>query len=545
MTPAVLGRARAGGEVASLAERLAYMQWLRLGFAAVAMGATALVLALSADLAHQVLVTTFAYLGLVAAAEALRRTVPRSSLHVLAAMLLVDGTYLAWTTYLTGGVDSPLRVLIYLHLVSVTLLASYRTGLKIALWDSLLRIVTLYAEAARLIKPVDLETAIGPGTQSVITPLAVFNVTSLWLVALVTAAFSALNERELRRRKDDSEGLASMATQLEGVSRAEHVAETLLDHIGRHYGFFRSVVILTKTQPAVLASRGAEHHAFPSGAQLDRVARTVEARRAPALLKVLDPNVDPCLAALLPGARGVLVAPLIAEGRLLGVVAVEQSKRARQIERRVVNMVNQFSAYAALALDNALLLQQVQRMADTDALTGVGNRRLFERTLEREIAHAQIKGEQLSLLLVDVDHFKAFNDSLGHQAGDQALREVASVLVRRCGKQDTVARYGGEEFAVVVPGADVERSLELAEELRLAVSTAHGAKPVTASVGVATYPQDAPDSSTLVRSADRALYEAKRQGRNRVCRPAGSELERLPSRPQLESDSFASTPGTA
>jgi diguanylate cyclase (GGDEF)-like protein len=192
-------------------------------------------------------------------------------------------------------------------------------------------------------------------------------------------------------------------------------------------------------------------------------------------------------------------------------------------------MVNQFSAYAALALDNALLLQQVQRMADTDALTGVGNRRLFERTLEREIGHAQIKGEQLSLLLVDVDHFKAFNDSLGHQAGDQALREVASVLVRRCGKQDTVARYGGEEFAVVVPGADIERSLKLAEELRVAVCTAQCANPVTASVGVATYPQDAPDSSTLVRSADRALYEAKRQGRDRVCRPAVSELERLPS----------------
>jgi two-component system cell cycle response regulator len=529
MTPAVLGRARAGGEVASLAERLAYMQWLRLGFAVVAMGATALVLALGADLAHQVLVTTLAYLGLVAAAEALRRTVPRSSLHVLAAMLLVDGIYLAWTTYLTGGVDSPLRVLIYLHLVSVTLLASYRTGLKIALWDSLLRIVTLYAEAARLIKPVDLETAIGPGTQSVITPLAIFNVTSLWLVALVTAAFSALNERELRRRKDDSEGLASMATQLEGVSRGDHVAETLLDHIGRQYGFFRGVVVLTKTQPTVLASRGAEHHTFPSGAQLDRVARTVEARRAPALLKVLDPNVDPCLSALLPNARGVVVAPLIAEGRLLGVVAVEHSKRARHIERRVVNMINQFSAYAALALDNALLLQQVQQMADTDALTGVGNRRLFERTLEREITHAQIKGKQLSLLLVDVDHFKAFNDALGHQAGDQALREVASVLIRRCRKQDTVARYGGEEFAVVVSGADVERSLKLAEELRLAVCAAQAARPVTASVGVATYPQDAPDSSTLVRSADRALYAAKRQGRNRVCRPAGSELERLPS----------------
>lgn len=529
MTPALLGRTHGGGEVASLAERLAYMQWLRVGFAAVAVGATPLVLALSADLAHQVRVTTFGYLGLVAAAEALRRKVPRSSLHVLGAMLLVDGIYLAWTTYLTGGVDSPLRVLIYLHVVSVTLLASYRTGLKIALWDSLLRVVTLYAEAAWLITPLELGTAIRSGTESLITPLAVFNVTSLWFVALVTAAFSALNERELRRRKGDFEGLAGMATELEGVSRAAEVAQTLLDRICGQYGFSRGVVVLTRPQPVVLASRGAEHHAAASGARLDRVAGSVEALRAPALLKVLDPKVDPYLAAVLPGATGVLVAPLIAKGRLLGMVAVEQSGRGRGIERRVVDMVNQFAAYAALAMDNVLLLQKVQQMADTDALTGVANRRVFELALERELVHAHVAGEQLSLLLVDVDHFKAFNDSLGHQAGDEVLRRVASVLDRSCGTHATVARYGGEEFAILVPEADVERSLELAEQVRLAVSTTEAAKPVTASVGVATYPEDARDSSTLVSSADRALYEAKRLGRNRVCRPTVGGLGRSPS----------------
>ena len=375
-------------------------------------------------------------------------------------MLLVDGVYLGFATYVTGGTQSPLWFLLFVHLVAVTLLASYRTGLKIALWHSLVTMVFLYAQAAELLPARESAPGVVPDAGSGLGSLPVFNVTAFWIVALVTAAFSSLNERELRRRRADSEALATMATEMEELQRPADIAEKLLDWLGESFGFARGVVLAAADGVTVLAERGAgELGSAP--AALDRVVTEAWTRRQPILVKELDPDANPALSALLPRARRVLVLPLYADSRLLGAVAVEhRAGRGWQIERRVVAVAAQLVAYAALALRNAWLLEQIQRSADTDGLTGVANRRMLDVTLARELQRARRESGSVSLLLMDVDHFKDFNDHHGHLAGDDALRGLAQALEQANRGFDLVARYGGEEFAVVLPGCAAEESLQ-------------------------------------------------------------------------------------
>lgn len=162
--------------------------------------------------------------------------------------------------------------------------------------------------------------------------------------------------------------------------------------------------------------------------------------------------------------------------------------------------------------------QEATRLANTDPLTGLANRRLAMKELDRAIMAARTSNEPVSLIVFDIDHFKAVNDSHGHQTGDKVIAVVAQIAARQARDADVVARIGGEEFSWLVPGADASRAAELAERLRLAIEAGTMSAPipsVTASIGHATL--DAGDTSLLLFArADEALYAAKRAGRNRV-----------------------------
>ena len=172
------------------------------------------------------------------------------------------------------------------------------------------------------------------------------------------------------------------------------------------------------------------------------------------------------------------------------------------------------SVHEAMARQNARLAE----LATVDELTGVKNRRRFREDLELFFAVATRRGVPLSLVMLDVDSFKAYNDAFGHPAGDEVLRTVALALLDDTRGQDVVARYGGEEFAVLLPltgGADAEA---IAERIRAGIEARIWLRRgVTASLGVATTGQDTPEPGALVEAADRALYQAKRSGKNRVC----------------------------
>ena len=192
----------------------------------------------------------------------------------------------------------------------------------------------------------------------------------------------------------------------------------------------------------------------------------------------------------------------------------EELARRRAVEGRLRDSEAEAHALnAELERTNALLAEQ----ATTDGLTGLKNKRFLGEALDVHVSRAVRQREPLSVILLDVDHFKAFNDTFGHQAGDDVLRAVAATLQGSVREHDVVARYGGEEFMLVLPMTDRDACLAVAERLRAGIERhAWPLRQVAASFGVATLSAETMDPSVLVEHADRALYRSKRRGRNRV-----------------------------
>jgi two-component system, cell cycle response regulator len=167
--------------------------------------------------------------------------------------------------------------------------------------------------------------------------------------------------------------------------------------------------------------------------------------------------------------------------------------------------------------------QALRELATIDGLTGVYNRREFNRRLTVEIERSRREGHPVSLLMVDIDHFKKLNDTYGHQSGDDALRHFSALITKEVRPGDIPARYGGEEFAVILPNADRRDVFAVAERLRTLIAAQdieiqnNQKVKVTASLGCATFPVDAETEDSLMAQADAALYKAKQGGRNRVC----------------------------
>jgi diguanylate cyclase (GGDEF)-like protein len=506
-------------EYTALSDRMGYLLVLRLALAAVAVAWSAIRPEALGTPYLALLGVTAAYVSVAILAEVGRRRSGRHGFTVMSALLLMDGLYLAYAMYITGATQSPIRFLIYLHLVAVSLLASYRTGLKIALWHSLLLFVVLYAQAAGLVPAVDVL----PGRGIDFDRMPVLNVTSFWLFALATSIFSAMNERELRQRRADLQALVDVGARLDDVADPVLQARVVLDGLAARFGFGRGLVIgAAGDSLMVLASRGAEE--WSGTAPADAIIRRSWERRALLPTKGIDPGANPLLAATLPDARNLLISPMIADGRPVGAIVVEhQSRTVFGIERRVASILGQFSAVAALNLRNAVLLRHVQELAERDSLTGAANRHMFqvtlEQTLEAETARATDPDRITAVLFIDLDDFKVINDSLGHAAGDELLIAVTDRITGIVRQGDLVARLGGDEFAILTDDEpDLRRSRAMAERLvrDLRVPYVLGKQPVTvtASIGIANAREAGRDAGEVVRNADVAMYMAKANGKS-------------------------------
>jgi diguanylate cyclase (GGDEF)-like protein len=174
-------------------------------------------------------------------------------------------------------------------------------------------------------------------------------------------------------------------------------------------------------------------------------------------------------------------------------------------------------------------LRELARIANTDELTGLRNRRSFSRLAEREFRSARLEGQHLSLLMIDIDHFKAVNDRFGHLKGDQTLLAVAERITAAIRGSDIAARYGGEEFAILLPRTTSSVARAVADRIRSSIADAPlcGAIACTVSIGVAAISARVERWSDLVARADAALYDAKREGRNRVVRPDSGRFRAL------------------
>jgi diguanylate cyclase (GGDEF)-like protein len=217
--------------------------------------------------------------------------------------------------------------------------------------------------------------------------------------------------------------------------------------------------------------------------------------------------------------------PVQGQGQILGLlhIAVEVATGSMRPAREVDQRLRALTDRVGPALANLKLRDALREMALRDGLTGMYNRRYLEDALIRELHRAQRSGKPIAVMMIDIDHFKRFNDKYGHDAGDFVLGAVARAIMKCIRPSDIACRYGGEELVVVLPEADLECARDRAEKLRLAIrDTNHTHLGQTlpapsASFGVAVFPENGTLPVELLKAADKALYRAKQEGRDRVC----------------------------
>ena len=519
----------ANAEHTSLEQRFEALQVVRLAIVGLVIAAAEFVPDQLGLTVRQVLPLSMAYLALCLFGQLgdhLLVKHPKRSQAPLQQMLLpIDSVYLAVLTVPSGGAQSDFILLFAVQLIAVTLLASPRTGVRLALWDSVLLIsITL----------LQLGGPVGQflGAPQVVTPSAgsvEVRIVGLWAVALSTAYFSALSERELRRSKAQLDALTQMASEMEkGMEAscgADEIAAVLLKTVLRPF-LFKQVAVVWERKGRVLAARFAAGEPRVSPVQLGArekgvlsggIAARALSENAPVLVRKLTDEEDAVLELILPLATNVVVVPLRAGRERLGILVAEAGPPlSRRVSRRSLDMLNRFAVHAALALNNAELNAEIARLAASDSLTGLANRRELSSALMREAARTARTKEPLSLAVIDIDHFKDINDTFGHLVGDEVLRQVAAAMARNVRDVDLVARYGGEEFAIVLPNCKSDGALAVVERVRAAVGSAATVTKVTVSAGIATSLGEGSDGESLMAAADGALYASKRAGRDRV-----------------------------
>ena len=214
--------------------------------------------------------------------------------------------------------------------------------------------------------------------------------------------------------------------------------------------------------------------------------------------------------------EALVCVPLVVEDRTIAALNVYRTGAGVAFDDQEARVIERFGAMAALAFYSARQREMLLAQARTDGLTGLLNHRAFHEQLEEEIEAALLGDREVSVVLLDIDHFKAVNDSHGHGEGDRALAEVGRQLRAAVRAEDTVARLGGEEFALLVGTAGPLEAAAAAERLRAAVAkVCVEGRCLTASAGVATFPEHGTTPQRLLEAADNALYVAKRSGRDR------------------------------
>ena len=231
---------------------------------------------------------------------------------------------------------------------------------------------------------------------------------------------------------------------------------------------------------------------------------------------------DPLIQTL--NAEELVVVPLKAKDKINGIILADNFITKKPITKEDIRMLIMLSNQAGLAIENAQLYEKTVIRTHSDSLTDLFNHGHFQYLLQTELEKAKATHKPLSLVMLDIDDFKIYNDKLGHQAGDDILKNLAGLLKNQSRKMDFVCRYGGEEFTIILPQTNKKEAFLIAERLRQDIqnySFVHEEilpnKRLTASLGLASFPEDGALPSELIASSDKALYQAKQKGKNNTC----------------------------
>ncbi|MCM8762847.1 MAG: sensor domain-containing diguanylate cyclase [Candidatus Omnitrophica bacterium] len=220
----------------------------------------------------------------------------------------------------------------------------------------------------------------------------------------------------------------------------------------------------------------------------------------------------------------MVIVPMQAKDKIIGVILADNAFTKKPITSDDIRMLTMLANQAGLAIENSLLYEQTLVKSHTDSLTGLWNHGYFQSRLHTEVEKAKIENKPLSIAMIDIDDFKIYNDTLGHQLGDSILKEIAKIIKDHCRNMDYVCRYGGEEFVIIMPQTNKKEAFEIMEKLREMIERhpfPHEEilpnKRLTISIGIATYPEDGTSASGLINHSDKLLYEAKNKGKNIIC----------------------------
>jgi diguanylate cyclase (GGDEF)-like protein len=316
--------------------------------------------------------------------------------------------------------------------------------------------------------------------------------------------------------------LNEYASSLNTVLYKEEVFDIIVDKIKELLKAERSAIILVNGDKVVdfYTSLG------PTGeckveldGTLNRVIKELTTIRSDDISREKDFNGFPTQH---PEIKSILMVPMLLRGEPIGIMIAADKSGPSGFSSKDEDLLLNLAFHAAYAIEKVSFYEEIIKKASTDGLTGLFNHRTFQERLKEEIERAKRFGHSVSLLMMDIDRFKNFNDAFGHLIGDEMLKSIADIIKNNIRSIDIAARYGGEEFAVILPEIDLKGALIVAERIRKKVEVFKipmddKERGVTISIGVVTFPEDASTRELLIDRADKALYLAKRTGRNRVC----------------------------
>ena len=441
------------------------------------------------------------------------------------------------------------HVEIRLHQIANTLLRHESDGLagaRAALGDEVLETSTAIRQGTAVM--LESERALlerrAASTRTSANALRAIAVLGIPLGLAVTLAVYLLMGREIRRRAHaEDAALEAQARLREGIAELEHRSADLRA-LSRFGGMLQSCVdadealqltvrLLSTLRPgtagtvyrirnsqdhAEAAVQWGEHRAASPASMLPGscwALRRDQPHLSPGAGASRCPHVSPV------AGDGFATACILlsAQGTQLGLLYLSDDDDGF-LSR--IDIIEAAAEQLSMALSNLSLRERLRLQSIRDPLTGLFNRRYLEESGARELARCERRGLPLSLMMLDIDHFKAFNDVHGHAGGDALLARFGTLLAEHSRGEDIACRYGGEEFTLILPEAPAEAALQRAEAIRAAVEAmrvehmGRELPQVTVSIGVATFPADGQDPESLLQAADQALYRAKREGRNRV-----------------------------